>query len=212
MRALVDIESLITAARTRLTNGRDSRLTVEQIYEYLLRQRKCHTPTYKGYRDGELLRKLPPSWSRRSHDDRVAAEVRSAIETSLGDHAQPALALPARAPDSVGKPREAASPGNYRHVIVDEAQDLTLDDWLMLRRLNSGRGLDDSGRLSSTSSGQDTEELGGCPKGASIPRRYAPPWLQRGYRSTTPILTLPADCCRPVQSSLSHCAPTGLAP
>lgn len=35
MRALADIESLIIAARAQLTNGRDTRMTVAQVYEYM---------------------------------------------------------------------------------------------------------------------------------------------------------------------------------
>lgn len=113
MRALADIESLITAARTRLTNGRDTRLTVEQVYEYLRGNGSATRPLTRDTATVNLLRKLPPPWSRRSRDDRVAAEVRSAIETSLGEHAQPTLTLPRQGSESVGRPRDAASPGKH---------------------------------------------------------------------------------------------------
>ena len=188
MRALVDIESLITAARTRLTNGRDSRLTVEQIYEYLRGNGSATRPLTRDTATVNLLRKLPPSWSRRSHDDRVAAEVRSAIETSLGDHAQPALALPREGSDSVGKPREAASPGNYRHVIVDEAQDLTLDDWLMLRRLNSGGAWTILGDFHQRRADKTPKNWEVVLRALGLPGDTPRLGLQRGYRSTTPIL------------------------
>ena len=199
MRALVDIESLITAARTRLTNGRDSRLTVEQIYEYLRGNGSATRPLTRDTATVNLLRKLPPSWSRRSHDDRVAAEVRSAIETSLGDHAQPALAL-REGSDSVGKPREAASPGNYRHVIVDEAQDLTLDDWLMLRRLNSGGAwtiLGDFHQRRADKTPKNWEVVLRAPR---LPGDTPRLGLQRVIAQPRQSSNLPADCCRPVQS------------
>ena len=193
MRALADIESLITAARTRLTNGRDTRLTVEQVYEYLRGNGSATRPLTRDTATVNLLRKLPPPWSRRSRDDRVAAEVRSAIETSLGEHAQPTLALPRQGSDNGGKPRDAASPGthqrpNYRHIIVDEAQDLTLDDWLMLRRLNSGGAWTILGDFHQRRADKTPKNWQVVLRALGLPGDTPCLGLQRGYRSTTPIL------------------------
>ncbi|MDQ1291555.1 MAG: helicase [Actinomycetota bacterium] len=193
MRALADIEGLITAARTRLTNGRDTRLTVEQVYEYLRGNGSATRPLTRDTATVNLLRKLPPPWSRRSRDDRVAAEVRSAIETSLGEHAQPTLALPRQGSESAGRPRDAASPGkhpgpNYRHVIVDEAQDLTLDDWLMLRRLNSGGAWTILGDFHQRRADKTPKNWEVVLRALGLPGDTPCLGLQRGYRSTTPIL------------------------
>ena len=183
---------------------------MEQVYEYLRGNGSATRPLYKGYRDGELAPEAAASWSRRSHDDRVAAEVRSAIETSLGDHAQPTLALPARA-QIASESREAASPGNYRHVIVDEAQDLTLDDWLMLRRLNSGGAwtiLGDFHQRRADKTPKNWEVV----LGHSDSRRYAP---ALGCRGLSLNHANPQICPRTVAGQCrASCrtAPTGLAP
>lgn len=192
-RALPQIESLITAARTQLTNGRDTRLTAEQVYEYLRSNGTGTRPLTRDTAARNVLRNLPPNWSRRSRDDRVAAEVRSAIERSLGDHAQASLAAPSQGSDSVGKPRGIASSEkhlgpNYRHVIVDEAQDLTLDDWLILRRLNPGGAWTILGDFHQRRADKTPKNWQVVLRALELPGDTPCLGLQRGYRSTTPIL------------------------
>lgn len=191
--ALADIESLIIAARTQLANGRDTRLTAEQVYEYLRSNGSVTRPLTRDTAARKLLRNLPPLWSRRSRDDRVAAEVRSAIETSLGDNAKRTLAPPSQISDGAGKPRDAAQtenhPGpNYRHVIVDEAQDLTLDDWLMLGRLNPGGAWTILGDFNQRRADKTPRNWHVVLRALGLPSDTPCLGLQRGYRSTTPIL------------------------
>ncbi len=192
-RALPQIESLITAARTQLTNGRDTRVTTAQVYEYLRSNGSAIRPLTRDTATRNLLRNLPPHWSRRSRDDRVAAEVRSAIEGSLGDHAQASLNAPSQGSEGVRKPREPASPGkhpgpNYRHVIVDEAQDLTLEDWFLLRRLNSGGAWTILGDFHQRRADKTPKNWQVVLRALGLPGDTPCLGLQRGYRSTTPIL------------------------
>ena len=192
-RALPQIESLIIAARTQLTNGRDTRVTAAQVYEYLRGNGSGARPLTRDGALRNLLRRLPPYWSRQSRDDRVAAEVRSAIETSLGDHAQASPTAPSQGSEGVGKPRDAASPGkhlgpNYRHVIVDEAQDLTLEDWFLLRRLNSGGAWTILGDFNQSRADKTPKNWQLVLRALGLPADTPCLGLQRGYRSTTPIL------------------------
>jgi DNA helicase-2/ATP-dependent DNA helicase PcrA len=192
-RALPQFESLITAARTQLTNGRNTRLTAAQVYEYLRSNGSVTRPLTRDTAARNLLRNLPPYWSRRSREDRVAADVRSAIETSLGDHAQPTLASPSQGSDGAGEPRDAARTEkhprpNYRHVIVDEAQDLTLDDWLMLGRLNPSGAWTILGDFHQRRADKTPKNWQVVLRALGLPSDTPCLGLQRGYRSTTPIL------------------------
>lgn len=193
MRALADIESLIIAARAQLTNGRDTRLTVAQVYEYMRGNGSVARPLTGDAAVQNVFRRLPPYSAPRSRGDREASEVRSAIESFLGDPTQASLVPPSHGSDGVGEPRDAARTGqrsmpNYRHVIVDEAQDLTLVDWLTLRRLNSGGAWTILGDFNQRRADKTPKNWQVVLRALGLPGDTLCLGLHRGYRSTTPIL------------------------
>ncbi|MCV7322324.1 AAA family ATPase [Mycolicibacterium confluentis] len=179
------LDELIHETCTRLTNGRDTRLTMAQVYEYL----RGNGTRWRVLTDERawisFLAGLPPYQAALS--DGSHATLRGAIEKHL------------TSPDV--KPTTPLR--TYGHVIVDEAQDVTIEQWLWLRQINNGGSWTILGDLHQRRADKTpqswTTVLRATGLSPDTPRRL----LERGYRSTTPILEfasrlLPKDADAPV--------------
>ena len=126
------------------------------------------------------LRTLPSYAHAKSN--RGLSWLLESIEHNLGP-----FAVPNTAQRSVPEtPRDLLSP--IRHIIVDEAQDLTTADWLSLRTIGHAGGWTIIGDLNQRRADNTFRHWTSVLKAIGLPMTTPCSTLQRGYRSTIPIL------------------------
>ncbi|ULN42476.2 AAA family ATPase [Mycolicibacterium crocinum] len=198
------IPALVHAARVQLTAGRDMRLTVAKVYEFVRGNGSAGRPLTQEFAWRNYLRTLPSYTQAQSN--RSLSWLLESIEHSLGPFAAPNAAVHPVAEE----PRNLASP--IRHVIVDEAQDLTASDWLSLRAIGHEGGWTIIGDLDQRRADNTFRHWTSVLKAVGLPGTTPCSTLQRGYRSTIPILEfahrlLPRDTYRPIALQTDGPAP-----
>lgn len=197
------IPILVHAARVHLTAGLDILLTVETVYEYIRGNGSAGRPLTQEFAWRNYLRTLPSYTHARS--DRSLSWLLELIEHDLGP-----FAAPNAADRVVENPSDVVS--TIRHVIVDEAQDLTASDWLTLRAINHGGGWTIIGDLNQRRADNTFRHWTSVLKAVGLPDSTHCNTLERGYRSTIPILEfadrlLPRNMSRPIALQADGPAP-----
>lgn len=164
------LEALVQAGRKQLTHGLETPVTVAQIYEYLRSTRSSARPLTDDTAWLTFFDKLPP------YRDAVArgtySSIRDTIRNQLIDTA-----------DTTVMPENG-----FRHIIVDEAQDVTLHEWRVLRQLNTGGAWTILGDLHQRRADKTPQNWPDVLYAIDLPENTPLLKLKCGYRSTTPIL------------------------
>lgn len=167
----------IETASARLRNGHDTVLTVAQVYEYLRRNSQYRRPLTVDRRTIELLNRLPPYRDAASSGSTYA--VRSQIEQYLTNNAIGSSESRLR-PDPVSL--------HFDHIIVDEAQDVTLAEWSILKALNRGGAWTILGDFNQRRADKTPRDWASVLSAVGLSHTTPQYALERGYRSTMPIL------------------------
>ncbi|MEU5529315.1 AAA family ATPase [Micromonospora chersina] len=160
-----ELAMFVRATVTRLkTTG--AKPTCDDVYEHLRRNGSSESPVTRDLEWAAYLRRLPPA--RDALDMRAHTPLLATIQWE------------------VAKPRELVG---IEHIIVDEAQDVTPLEWLLLASMNEAHAWTLIGDLNqrrsdhTLASWAQVLNLLAVPDGDPPVRR-----LERGYRSTRPIL------------------------
>ncbi len=200
------LEDLVREARSRLAHGQDARLTVAQLYEYIRTNGRHQQPPTRQPRAREPLWRQPrmrePDWRQQPLTDepgwRQYLSTLPTIAQATSEDSRPwllALIHHTLTPDK--------SLTSIGHVVVDEAQDVTPTEWLMLRTINPNGGWTILGDLNQRRDDHTCRTWDAVLNALGLPERTVRHQLQSGYRSTVAILEfanrlLPADATVPV--------------
>lgn len=160
-----DLCMFARAAVTRLKSS-GAKLTRDHVYEYLRRNGDLQRPLTRDPEWVSYLRRLPPA-----HD-----------ALTMRQH----IPLLATIQWEIAKPRDLVG---IEHIIVDEAQDVTSLEWLLLAAMNEAHAWTLVGDMNQRRSDHTPASWAQVLRLLDIP--YGDPpvrRLERGYRSTRPIL------------------------
>lgn len=175
LRTGTTLKSLVEAAISRLQDGRSPRPTEAQIYRYLKENGPAWRPLTREKEWITHLNRLPAY--RQAVDTHT--DLLTTIRTAL-------TAPPGR--ESVSRSAPSPSRPNFRHIIVDEAQDVTLEEWFMLRALNHGGAWTILGDLNQRRADKTPRDWTKVLRAIGLPSTTRRQTLGLGYRSTMPII------------------------
>ena len=156
----------LRVARERLKSGDVTPLKVDEVYEYLRRNGSGDHPLTRDPEWAEYLWALPPITDPRTRYAHLS--LLATIQWEIAKH-----------PDLIG----------IEHIIVDEAQDVTPLEWMLLATINEAHAWTIIGDLNQRRSDHTFGSWKQVFELLAIP--YGDPpicRLDRGYRSTRPIL------------------------
>lgn len=171
VRTGMSLEALIKHARNRLTGGRDTHVTTAQIMRYLSSGPIALHPTPKEKPWVKYFQSLPSyEQAQRTAMFRPLLAAIEKVLTTPQDNVLP----------------EDLSP--IEHVVVDEAQDVTPEEWQTLRKLNVHGSWTILGDLDQRRADKTFKRWSEVVEVLKLSTNTEVVRLQRGYRSTVPIL------------------------
>lgn len=194
------LASLIEAAKSRLQNGLNARLTEAQVYTYLKGNGTAWRPLTRESEWVKYLTRLPAY--RQAID--THAELLTSIESAL-------TATPSRVSAQGSSASQPRTP-NYRHIIVDEAQDVTLEEWFMLRTLNHRGAWTILGDLNQRRADKTPRNWTKVLRAIGVSPTTRRHTLELGYRSTMPILQYASKLLPPDADAPTALQPDGPGP
>lgn len=183
------LEALVSEACRRLANPRKGRLTVNGVYDYLRLNGTKSRPLTDDPHWVAYLKNLPSYAEAFSRGDPIRKTIRRHLDgrarvgSSTRDSGSTTMRPHRRETTLAQSPKQRIG-----HIIVDEAQDVTIEDWLVLRQLNRGGTWTIVGDLNQRRADNTPKAWATVLRALGLPFDTPCRSLQRGYRSTTPIL------------------------
>jgi DNA helicase-2/ATP-dependent DNA helicase PcrA len=179
------MHELVRLAKNKFTSGLDTRVTTAQLYQYM-RTNVHFRSLPQVVRWVPYLKSLPPYAEAKTNIHALK------LLKALGDDKF----------RRCGDLDRNWSLSSIQHVVVDEAQDVTADEWAMLQSVNRGSWTI-LGDLNQRRADRTPNSWEAILVAAGLPSSTRRVHLERGYRSTVPILRyanrlLPPDAPTPM--------------
>lgn len=199
LRTGTTLKSLVEAAIIRLQDGRSPRPTEAQIYRYLKENGPAWRPLTREKEWIAQLNRLPAYRQAIDTHVELLTTIRTALTAPLGR-------------DSESRSAPSPSRTNFQHIIVDEAQDVTLEEWIMLRALNHGGAWTILGDLNQRRADKTPRDWTKVLRAVGLPSMTRRQTLELGYRSTMPIIQYASRLLPPEADAPAALQPDGPGP